>query len=799
MQQPGPATPSLFGELRQRRVLPLLGGYVAAMWLLIELLGFATERYGIDPRWVDLMFGLTWLMLPGALLMIWRIGPLGDAVWQRRDAWLLGLNALLALAGGAAIWMTQAGETPQAVVPDAPIEGKAALEPALGNRVLMLPLQAWDDAGSLDPADGPEPLALAVPALAGIDLMFDERIAFLTLGNGHLPGARGLLEKLQARSLSRLPLTTHRHVAETYRCSGLIQARYRELGDGKLEVEITYLALSPQRQLETERLDGLDAWDVAEHIAAGVRRHFARGEPIDLEHDPALRAVSSDSLPAVLAFARGAFDIYYAQQPESGLAHLRRAIEIDPQFSTALVTYAYATPALMDAAVTREALQQAVLRSAALPESVRFSVQTRALLANGEIERAREVYRLWSQRRPFDPTPAYWLAEDKLREDPFNETALLRLQELLMDKPDAAKRQALADRWYRVGRFEQALALLELPGTNPVEDYSAALRIAQVMASMGDTEQALQRLRTAEALRPDAIQPILSRAQLLFAQDRSTEALATLNEATARAGSDAERAAVLGFRIPLLNELGRSEEIPELLSRHERLLRASAYPGQVLHGHHIALFEAHAEAHGPEATMRWFEAELAAVPEASRFRYQATLMTMAGSLNGDLALLERGLRDLEASEQPDPTQAARLWRASLEARRASLSGDRELALQRYAEALQWERLEWASGRSSRRFTPRLTMQAIDAAVLAGMPEAAEDWAEALKTETPGYPRSALTLGRWHLALGEAEQAAAWLERAERNLQDATPGHELLVEVGRLRQALAESAAMAPET
>lgn len=783
---------ALMREIRARRLLPLIGAWFAGLWLAVELLDFAGGRYGLDERWVDVAFALTWLLLPGMLLVFWRVGPPGDAEWRRRDGPLLVLNLVLALVASAAIWWLRApGPVADIGTPAAETSpARAAL-----SSVLMLPLQPQTDSADSTGAT-PSALALAVPELAAFDLMFDERVLLRTLGSGQLAGASALLDKIEATRLDRVPLSAQRRLAEAFACSGIVQARYQPRDDGRLDLELAYVGLAPARELARERFEAVDPWEAADRIADGVRRHFARGEPVDGEHDPAVRAVSSDSLDAILAYAQGVIELNFRQRPESAQTYLARAVADDPQFSLALAAYAQAAPATQEPQAARAALARAVLRSASLPEPMRFALQAQAFQVDGQFERAREIFRLWSERRPHDATPRRWLLEDRLRQNPHDAAALAELEALLATQPwDVALRLALARRLHRMDRFEQALGVLEGAGEGAAEDFASELAIAEVLGSMGRIEDALLRYRKAEALQPDATQPALGQAQLLFAQGRHAQAMAALDAASIKAGSDIERAAVLGYRILLLRELGGAADMPALLAEHERLLRVAVTPQQLLRMHHLTMFDAYADHYGVEAALRWAETALLALPAAMQGFHRATLSARAGRHTSDAVLLQQGLQALP----PGGPQGSTLWRSQLEARLAGLGPDPDAALQRYREVITQQARDWVAGLSTQRVYTGLLAEAVDAALRAGQAQAAADWAAILASAAPGYPRAALAVGRWHLADGRPGQAADWAARARRALAGAQPGHELRRELEQLLQALAAARQTVPET
>ncbi|MEM6770571.1 MAG: hypothetical protein AAF597_08320, partial [Bacteroidota bacterium] len=124
--------PSLFAKLWDRKVLQLLGTYLAVGFGVLQFLEFVTRRYGLDGGWVD-AYLLLWLgLLPAVALLLYYQGlpPRGTAKVASWKRWAIYGNVaillplLLLLPGAPAEAKTQvvettneAGETVQRIVP----------------------------------------------------------------------------------------------------------------------------------------------------------------------------------------------------------------------------------------------------------------------------------------------------------------------------------------------------------------------------------------------------------------------------------------------------------------------------------------------------------------------------------------------------------------------------------------------------------------------------------------------------------------------------------------------------------
>ena len=64
----------LLSEIRQRRVLPALGVYIAGCWVAVEILARLEERYYLSPYLTDIVFWGLFSLIPAVLLLAWSAG-----------------------------------------------------------------------------------------------------------------------------------------------------------------------------------------------------------------------------------------------------------------------------------------------------------------------------------------------------------------------------------------------------------------------------------------------------------------------------------------------------------------------------------------------------------------------------------------------------------------------------------------------------------------------------------------------------------------------------------------------------
>ncbi|MEM7505004.1 MAG: hypothetical protein AAF417_23480, partial [Pseudomonadota bacterium] len=91
------SSPSFLANLIQRRVPHIVGMYVAAAWLIIELGDWVTSRFSLPPDLTSYVFIAMVAMLPAVILVAYNHGTPGKDEWTRGERVFVPLNALAAL------------------------------------------------------------------------------------------------------------------------------------------------------------------------------------------------------------------------------------------------------------------------------------------------------------------------------------------------------------------------------------------------------------------------------------------------------------------------------------------------------------------------------------------------------------------------------------------------------------------------------------------------------------------------------------------------------------------------------
>ena len=84
-------------EVRDRRILPAVGVYVASSWVLIEILDRLVERYLLSPYITDIVFWGLYSLIPAVMLIAWTHGRKGKDKATRLEKVGVPINLIATL------------------------------------------------------------------------------------------------------------------------------------------------------------------------------------------------------------------------------------------------------------------------------------------------------------------------------------------------------------------------------------------------------------------------------------------------------------------------------------------------------------------------------------------------------------------------------------------------------------------------------------------------------------------------------------------------------------------------------
>jgi len=225
-----------------------------------------------------------------------------------------------------------------------------------------------------------------------------------------------------------------------------------------------------------------------------------------------LERATTSSLAALKEFSVGQA-AHQKQDDEGAIPHLKRAVELDPNFAMAYATLGVAYGNLTQQSLARDNLKKAFDLKERASEREKLYISAHYYNeATGEVDKSVEVYEQWKTTYPRDTVPWDNLA---LRYEGIgqHEKALANASEALRLNPkDSYAYQNVAEDYERLNRYDEAKAVVEKAITQGVTVDVSRFTLYEIAFIQRD-EAAMQRQVDGLRGRPHETVILLFRAQ----------------------------------------------------------------------------------------------------------------------------------------------------------------------------------------------------------------------------------------------------------------------------------------------
>ncbi len=272
-----------------------------------------------------------------------------------------------------------------------------------------------------------------------------------------------------------------------------------------------------------------------------------------------LEQATTSSLEALQAFSLGQAE-HSSLRDDRAIPHLKRAVELDPNFAMAYGTLGVCYNNLGARTLSLEALHKAFDLRERASEREKLYISAHYYESTGEIDKAIEIYEQWKQAYPRDSVTCDNLAllygttgqQDK---------ALANGQHAMqIDAKDVYSYQNVAGTYMQLGRYDEARAIIEQAVAQKTESFSTKL-ISYNLAFIRGDEAGMQRVFDSLAGTADEVFLLSFVANVKYFQGRVGEGREVSNTAVQKSEQSKDFAA--GVRVSegaIEAELGNAEE-----------------------------------------------------------------------------------------------------------------------------------------------------------------------------------------------------------------------------------------------
>jgi len=378
-----------------RRVPQLMGMYIAATWLIIELGDWMTERFNLPATLTSYVFVATLAMLPAVVLFSYNHGAPGKDRGTTSERMAISLNGLLALGLlyflSPLLVVEAATETVQISDETGIIQEFEVARQGYHQEVIGFFWQNESGNSDLDWLSYGLPLMLAydlnrVSPVITVDTPFNSRSMSTELRNRGYP------------SFLNEPQGLRVEIARDRRSAALIIGSFTQV-DGKITVHATLIDATGGNEIGSHSVIGSDWLTAVDEISVAVL-NYLEVEPSDNQSDDPIGQHFSDSLEAIRHYTNGEVALGINNDYPQGIAELQSALELDPEFAEANGVLSIAHYLSNDIESARATASQALKYSYRLSETSKFVLKANRYLYDGDYDRGERVVEIWTQVQP---------------------------------------------------------------------------------------------------------------------------------------------------------------------------------------------------------------------------------------------------------------------------------------------------------------------------------------------------------------------------------------------------------------
>lgn len=765
-------------ELRERRVLPAVGVYVASCWVVVEILDRLVERYLLSPYLTDIVFWGLYSLLPAVALVAWSYGRPGKDKATRAQKIGVPINLLatagllFTLFGGKDLGAT--AEVVSVVNEEGQQETHIVPEASYRRRLAVYFYENESDDPALDW------LQYAAAEVLTQDLQQDP---YLDASSPYSAWASGVYQRLKAAGFedgvgapAALLRDLSRDANIRYFTEGSIR---RENGELVLETRLWETESMARVAELTER--GMDI--LALQDATSVRVREALEVPsmsMSGYEDLPLVETYGESGDALRAYVEGLNARLLDNDVVAGIAAMDVALEADPRAVLALFVKGLLLQELGDMPAAAEVLAEAQRLDYRLPATDRALLKAELYQTSGQTGKLREFVRL--QVRLTDN--AYWHAQlaGLLMLDGKTEEARDQFEMALeRDALFTELHLTLSDIERSLGDMDAAIGHAERYQEARPTDIAAGIKLGDLLRDTGDLEGAQGYYEQAQLLEGDTITPILRQHLIAARQGDDARARGLLEEAAAVARTASQQAQVHQYAAYHEMRNGRLGKAIEQWRASEPYMAEAQPPFVVAITVYSAIVSLAIERDDLDLAKATFEEAQAIVSQPPMNQFLEAMAALIATYEGDFAAAQGHLATFSALLENLGFSSLTFQVPMFESEIAYRQGDYAEAARLIEASLEQIDQSFLAGEMYHHTVPMVLGDLANLQVMAGKLESAESTLRRAEALDPSLPSLWLARARLQNERGQTELARASVSEALAAWEDADPMvHELQV-------------------
>lgn len=559
-------------ELRDRRILPAVGVYVAGVWVAIEILDRMVDRYMLSPYVSDIVFWGLYSLIPAVMLIAWTHGKPGKDKTTRLEKVGVPINLIATLG----LLITVFGDkdfdlaATQITVNNELGQQETYYIPSETFRRRMA-VFFWKNESGNPELDW---LQYGITELLVQDLRQDPFVKVSSPWNNFSNGFYSRMRRGGFNDGLNVPLTLMRKIAG--------EANHQYFIEGSINRKTDKYVLTA-RIWDTQSLDqvaeveesGRDIYTATDRLSKDVRKTLDVPESSKrIAEDLPLTETYGESEDALKAYIHGLNARLFSNDFEGSNAFVDQATSIDPDFVLGWFLKADNKLKSGDLPGAQEALTKAQELDYRLPQRDRAQLKAVLYQLAGDHEKMM----------------SFLYMQAKIRDDATSHNNLARMLMITGNLEEAKKESLLAlerdalnvgiylqlSRLERAtGNMDAAIAYARQYQEQKPEDIEASILLGDLLRDSGNLEAAEQHYKQAQLLQNSPVKPTLKLAIIASRKGDIPTARQYLSEAETFARTPEDKILVRQGVALLELRLGRLNEAIRQTYAQEEFLRQS--------------------------------------------------------------------------------------------------------------------------------------------------------------------------------------------------------------------------------
>ena len=567
-------------EIRDRRILPAVGVYVASSWVLIEILDRLVERYLLSPYLTDIVFWGLYSLIPAVMLIAWTHGKKGKDKATRIEKvgvpinLIATLGLLITVFGDkdldlAATQITVSNELGQQETHYIPSE-------TFRRRMAIF---FWENKSGNPELDW---LQYGITELLVQDLQQDPFVLANSPWNNYGNGFYSRIRQAGFTDGLDVPRSLMRKIANEANRQFFVEGSVNKVSDEYVVTVRIWETQSADQVAELTRRH----WDIyraIDQLSKDIREALDVPESSSrIAEDLPLTETYGESEEALKVYIQGMNARLFENDFEASNAFFDQVVSIDPNFVLAWFLKAVNLVESGDIPSAQMALSKAQELDYRLPARDRSQLKALVYRLAGEHEKLMSFLRLQAQIRD-DASSHDTLATMLMMSGELEEAKSESLLALERDALNVGIYLRMSALERATGDMEAALDYARSYQEQKPEDIEANILLGDLLRDSGELEAAEENYKQAQILQNAPVQPTL-RLSLIAARKGDIKAARQyLAEAEAYAQTPTDKTLVRQEVVQLEARLGRLREaIRQTLAQEEFLSQSQSPLGVAL-------------------------------------------------------------------------------------------------------------------------------------------------------------------------------------------------------------------------